>query len=424
MRDGLEQRPFVARTWWRSSAHGLLAVVVAVALGLLPTVARADSLAVQDPPDPTFGVVAGSEPTPTQVTVPHWRDTFTDPTNGVTYGANLVGAEDPRTPGAGTTTIQTEIIPINLSFDANGGEALNGSDVTQATVDSPIFNPTDWSAVSNNTGVQFQDAVMRSQFNQVGSSPFHLQLAQPTVTPNLTIEVPQDKGVIRLSHAGAPFGCVDGKWLFDHIWSALGSMHIDPTSLPIFLTNDVLIGLVQAGQPCIPSAIAMHGAGQPGNGSGAINGQGNPPVFTWIIASYDQPQLYGTRRPDVRDVNALSHELSEWADDPFGTNKVQPYAMPSPRYPPCFRALETGDAAVDASPTLDIAGNPYFQTGANAPFADGTYHFQDEVFLPWFARESPNLTSEPEGSSGHGRYTFFGDFDTNPAFHGPATACQ
>lgn len=45
------------------------------------------------------------------------------------------------------------------------------------------------------------------------------------------------------------------------------------------------------------------------------------------------------------------------------------------------------------------------------------------MLLPWFAREAPNLTSEPEVSSGSGRDTFFGDVNTDSRFHTPAKAC-
>ena len=61
-----------------------------------------------------------------------------------------------------------------------------------------------------------------------------------------------------------------------------------------------------------------------------------------------------------------------------------------------------------------MAGNTY----DGGPQADGTWHPEDEVFLPWFARESPNRTSED------GRYTFMGAANPFPGFHVPATGCS
>lgn len=407
-----------------SSTGGFIALVTVGVLMLAPDVAAADP-PVQDPPEPATTVMQGATGLPTGRTIPYWRDTYTDPTNGQTYTETLVGTQDPRTPGAGTTTIPTEIIPINLTFDADGGAALNGSDIAQATVDSPIFNGGDYTAFSNNVSVQYEDAVMRSQFNQVGSSPFHLRL-QPTILPALTLAVPADKGQLYVNSRGTRYGCVDGTWLVVHMWSSLGSSHIDPASLPILLTNDSFLGTTRGGQPCVPLALGFHWYGQPGRGTGSINGQGNATVFSSIFASYLQPSLYGARRALDKDVVVLSHEISEWANDPFPgsdlTSLVQPYVQPGRAvYGNCGSYMETGDPVDTVG--FHLPGNTYFQTGANAPYADGTYHVQDEVFLPWFARQSPNLTSEPEASSGYGRYTFFGDLNTTPAFHQPAIAC-
>jgi hypothetical protein len=46
------------------------------------------------------------------------------------------------------------------------------------------------------------------------------------------------------------------------------------------------------------------------------------------------------------------------------------------------------------------------------------------MFLPWFARQSPNTTSEPLQTGGAGRYTFFGDLDPYPGFQTFASGCS
>jgi hypothetical protein len=350
--------------------------------------------------------------------VAHWYDTFTDPTIGTTYGANVVGA-DPRQPGVGTTTIPTEIVALNFTFEPTG-QSFNASDVVDATVNSPIFQPTDWTAFSNNPHEQYLDAVIRSEFNQVGPSPYHLILAQPKII-SVHIDVPAPQGSIRISRTGHPYGCVDGRFTLNTMWNLIGSLHIDPTSLPIFLSNEVY-------PSCRRPIIAFHGFGPPpitaldNPDITSVEGQGQQSVQTWVWSQYLQPWQYGPREPGTKDVNVLGHELSEWANDPFVSNTVQPYAFPYPAstiYGPCGNYLESGDPLVLTSDS--IPGNTYFQTGINAPYADGSFHIQDEAFIPWFARESPNVTSEPEASSGHGRYSFFGDLNTDPAWHQPAT---
>jgi len=75
--------------------------------------------------------------------------------------------------------------------------------------------------------------------------------------------------------------------------------------------------------------------------------------------------------------------------------------------------LETGDP-------VDIVGfamgTNTFRQGPNpngTQSADGYYHPQDEAFLPWFMRLSPNNISEPTQtpSANIGRYTFMGDLN-------------
>ena len=82
-----------------------LVMVAANALATSPAVLAAGTppptLPIQDPVAPAFMTVGGATPLATDVTVPYWHGQFTDPTNGVTYGYNMVGNEDPRVPGAG-----------------------------------------------------------------------------------------------------------------------------------------------------------------------------------------------------------------------------------------------------------------------------------------------------------------------------------
>ncbi|MGN6333007.1 MAG: hypothetical protein ACTHOD_15375 [Motilibacteraceae bacterium] len=106
-------------------------------------------------------------------------------------------------------------------------------------------------------------------------------------------------------------------------------------------------------------------------------------------------------------------------DDPFINNTVNPWVTPTAPQYGCTSYLETGDPVVGIG--FKLPGNSYDTNSAS----DGSWHPEDEVFLPWFARQSPNTTSQPtqSKSSTIGRYTFMGDLNPYPGFREPATGC-
>jgi hypothetical protein len=125
-------------------------------------------------------------------------------------------------------------------------------------------------------------------------------------------------------------------------------------------------------------------------------------------------------------MDVFSHEISEWADDPFSTNRVGSWdAVPgSPQYG-CSNYLETGDPVGNAGFAM---GANTFRQGPNpdgTQSADGYYHPEDEVTLPWFMRLAPNLVSEPTQTptANVGRYTFMGSLDNYAGLTGPAATC-
>ncbi|HTJ76556.1 MAG TPA: hypothetical protein VL337_14465 [Acidimicrobiales bacterium] len=366
-----------------------------------------------------FGTVAGSQPRPGTSTVPTWRDTFTDPTDGRQYSVTMVGGGDPRTPGAGTTTIPADIVPLDFAFTGPTNQAFNGSEDVPAVVGSPMFQDNDYSSFSDNPHEQYLDAIERSEFDQVGPSPFHLKLA-PQVMPTLSLTVNAAHGQVLTYPSGLHYGCVDAYWLFDRIWEYIHVHQISPQSVPIFVMEYTRGGIMSKGA-CIPAYSGLHGAGNPGRGQGAygaeVEGQ------TWMISTYE-PAPIRPITPDhpytYSNIDTLGHEIAEWAHDPYGLNTVQPYQFPNVVAGPTFCAsiFETGDPVNQIE--IRLPGNTYFQ---DRPGNDGTWWLQDEVLLPWFARQSPNVTSEPEASSGAGRYTFFGDRNDDPRFHAPAKSC-
>ena len=425
-----------------SGKHGLHRAGLILALALvsiggaaLPgSAATGSGLPQADPPAPQYAVDAGAGDVGTARTVPHWHGSFTDPSNGVTYGFNMVGA-DPSTHQ--DVTIPVDVVPMNFVFEANNNYALNGSDIIGRVLGSPIFQNADWLSASSvtgaiaadgtipvlpggelsrgNTGVQYGDALMRSEFNAIGTS-YHVRLV-PILHPAVTIDVPQTQGSVFQNSRGVVYGMQAGKWRAGGFNEIAGQDGIDPTHLAMFVSNNVLVGNNRA---CC--ALGVHFATQAvGRGNGDRNAQGNQPVQTGIYAAYLTPGTFSPAfDPELQDIAVFSHEVSEWLNDPFDNNFVNLWS--SPDYTPffgCGNVLETGDPTEDV--LFAVPGNTY-DTG---PYADGSWHPQDEMFLPWFARQSPNTTSQATQTptTNGGRYTFLGNLSPYPELRGPAPAC-
>jgi hypothetical protein len=390
--------------------------------------------------------IGGANPLPTTRTVQHWFGTTLDPHNGVTYGYNMVGANPNTCSGSAcSAAVTADVIPINVVVE---GMTFSGEDVLPATLASPLFGLNDYGSTpfataagafpnapalirgpggplsQNDAGVQLQleDATMRAQFNKTGSSPYHLMLS-PVAHNAITIVVPKGKATLLQSGRGVIFADVNIQWWGTRIHNLIGSLGLDPTRLPIFLTHDVVN--FEGTNPLNCCVIGFHGTV-----TGSVSGQGNQPVQTFAWASYLSPGVYA--RPNggtdwaLQDIHPLSHEIAEWADDPFVNNTVEPWLTPTAPQYGCSGLLETGDPVVAIGFAM---GTNTYEQGPNpdgTQSADGFYHPEDEVFLPWFMRLAPNLISEPtqSPSTNIGRYTFMGDLNPFPGFRQPATGCQ
>jgi hypothetical protein len=385
----------------------------------------------------------GAGVTPTTRTVAHWWGSTLDPNNGVTYGYNMVGADPNNCSGSAcSTTIEADITPLIVNID---GLTFSGNDVLQATLNSPQFALNDYGTTPFATAgapnlprgpggvlsqtqagqlLQLEDATMRSQFNKGGSGNYHVIL-HPNVKPAVVINVPNNQGVLLQSGRGVVFADVNISWWASQIKNLESSA--DPTHLPIYLTDDVLLHIGKDVFNCC--VIGFHGTRATGYGTGSANSNGNAKVLTFAWATYLSPGIYA--RPAggtdwaLQDIHPLSHEISEWADDPFVNNTVEPWLTPTAPQYGCTGILETGDPVV----AIGFAkGTNTFQQGPNpngSQSADGYYHPEDEALLPWFMRSAPNTVSEPtqSPSTNIGRYTLMGDLNPFPGFRAPATGC-
>jgi len=390
---------------------------------------------------------------PTTRTIPHWHGQTTDPNNNVTYGYNMVGADPNNCTGAVCdVTVEVDITPIIVNA---GGRTFDGRDVVDATLASPQFSTNDYGSTpaatidtctyNNGTAIvngvdcrgaggllsqldagnplQLEDATMRAQFNQTGASPYHLRL-HPNRKPAVTINVPQNQGTLIVSGRGVVGGQVDYGWWSSQIKNL--ETKADPTHLPLYLTNNIFLYLSNIpGNCCV---IGYHGTYATGLGHGPGSGNGKQPVQTFAWSSYVQPGFYS--RPDggtdwaLQDIHAISHEIAEWADDPFVNNWVEPWLTPTAPQYGCTNVLETGDPVVGIG--FAMGTNTYFQNASpnGTSSFDGFFHPEDEALLPWFLRLPSNATgSEPNQTSAGGRYTLMGDLNPYPGFRQPATGC-
>jgi hypothetical protein len=291
---------------------------------------------------------------------------------------NIVGTDPSQ--GAATTTIPTIIVPIKVVFASNPTIPLDGTNVAPATANSPIFLTAGYTTGGTNLGVtQYGDAIQRAEFwNLPGfSANYHVLLGTPAIATTVTLNVPVGKGTLIANRIGV----VDNTF-FDTFLNGLLSSYT-PNQLPIFLTDNVFEG---AGGLVSNCCVLGYHASQ--GGAIATN-------QTWIYAAYTESGTFQGNA--ILDVQALSHEVAEWLNDPFvgafpGINLIAPATLPG-QGGACIINFETGDP-LEAPPVV-------FTKVTNAT----TYHLQDEVFLPWYLHTNPSF-------SVNGWYTFLNSFPT------------
>ena len=115
--------------------------------------------------------------------------------------------------------------------------------------------------------------------------------------------------------------------------------------------------------------LGYHGA------TSATGGNGNQQVQTFAFAAWTDAGIFP---PGWADILPMSHEISEWMNDPFVNNFVPPWQFPG--LPgSCQADLETGDP-------MEVLDNPDYPVKINGY----TSHPQTEAILPWFSREVPS----------------------------------
>jgi hypothetical protein len=279
---------------------------------------------------------------------------------GRTNPFNIVGT-DPSL-GSNTTTVPVVIVPIRFTFTSTG-RVIDGTNQAVATQNSPLFLTADYTTGATDVGVtQYGDAIQRAQFwNLPGFSQagYHVLLGTPTIAPTVSITVPVGSGT---TNAGGTLGVVLDSF-FDPQLTAMVTA-FGPNVLPIFLTDNVFESNTGTFTGCC--VLGYH----------ASEGAPIATAHTWIYAAYTRSGTFNGNV--ILDVQALSHEVSEWMNDPFvgtfllgGINLIPPAVLPG-QGGACIINFETGDP-LEAPPVV-------FTKVTNGT----TYHLQDEAFLWWY----------------------------------------
>jgi hypothetical protein len=285
----------------------------------------------------------------------------------------MVGT-NPRN-GPGTTHAQTVLVPVDLN--APSGDQFNGSSRAAETHNSPIFRYEPYSTGGTQvaTGTQYGDAIQRAEFwkdvSTTDGGDYHVLLDDPTILPTLHLDVPSDGKIVVEFTVGPghrPLLLLRLDW-----WAAVVKQitsELPGNVVPVILTKDVVLFIHNPSICCI---IGFHGT---------TSSRSNTAVW----ANYLSPKIFCC---DIEDVYPLSHEVSEWINDPYINNLVPPWFTPTAPQYGCNPYLETGDPVVGFG----------FEESTFA----GTYHMSDEAFYSWFARQRPSA-----GVNGY--YTYLNTF--------------
>ncbi len=293
-----------------------------------------------------------SDATLATVGLKHWSAQFTS--EGKTWKYTMVGTNPAK--GSKTTTIADTIVPLIMKF--SNGSTFDGTKKVSLTQNSPIYKNASFTSGTT----QYGDAIQRAEFwnfVHTTSPNYHVLVGTPTIAPAVTMTIPAaDGATAKDPSTGATIGIVDINWFDPQIQTML--LHFTANMLPIFLSNNVYLS---QGAPNLNNCCI-------GGYHNAVTNAAGLQSYIWTAEA--DPGVLGGFGDDV---NALSHELAEWYNDPFVNNVVPNWISPiAPQYG-CNNALEVGDPLVGV---------------VFSPSGFSSYHLQDEAFFSWFARQTPS----------------------------------
>jgi hypothetical protein len=282
---------------------GASASLCALAAGLISTAAVAETQQVR----PRFTVIQRSQNEAKQNTaLTQWNFKYTYNKNN--YSEIFVGTDPSK--GAVATTVPVYIIPIELSFDGFKTNPLGklkgqpkGTTVISNIVASPIFSSAlDFQEDKTDLGsTQYVDAFQKLNLWNVGGSAtgYHTLLGTPTIEKPMKLTVPANDGAIGTPIDGIKVLEANLSWLDNLINAQITKLKIPSNAFPLFIVTQTYL---TSGGCCIGGYHSVTNSGIPYG------------VSTYIVNS-------GKTVTFSQDVGALSHEISEWMDDPFTNNR-------------------------------------------------------------------------------------------------------
>ena len=338
------------------SRHAALAALLATTSSLLvaQAAAAADTLAqprftVLAPHGASYHVQGKHFPASLQT----WNGSISY--NGHTYNYTMVGTDPSSTNG--TTTVTAYIVPVIMNYTKRiyGAshhifnptvDTQNGVSIVQNIQNSPLFNNVDWNWGGTDVGTtQYNDGAQRASFwsDVTTNSSYHVLLS-PSVTTSLTISPTKAQGGAVVNNPFGGGGKV-GEMNINSFDSALQtymrghSTTITPDTVAIFVTDNIYL---TSGGCCIGGYHSANSNGQ-----------------TYMTATY---AYSGNTLVFSNDIDAFSHEIGEWYDDPKITSNS-----------PCG-TLETGD------PLEGLANYGTFTVSFNSV----TWHPQALAMMEYF----------------------------------------
>src|SRR5258708_2792281 len=224
-------------------------------------------------------------------TIPYWSSLFAY--KGLAYPFQMVGTDPGADPA--TTSVQTEIIPLNLVF--SNGTNFDGNTRVNDTLNSPLFAQASYTSGTTHYG----DAIQRAQrWKYVSDEDYHVWLDHPDVYQTVTVNVPASAGSVGLNpRTRQPEGLINLSWFDPQIQGLITRLGLSPQTLPIFLTSNTFLYIVNPSTCCF---VCYH------NALPTTNAQGKTVIQTYAWSTYNNPGIFSV---PVQHIMALSHEIPE-----------------------------------------------------------------------------------------------------------------
>lgn len=293
------------------------------------------------------------------------------------------------------TAISAPIVPVTLDLLGPDGHVATivgppltftaDTSLVKAVTSSPVYQPFTY---TSGTG-QFNDQMMRAQFwdrlHQGADDSWHVTLT-PEAKGGRRMQIPFQSWYAFVDDAGRPLAALVDINAFVGLLFPSASPVDDTTvigaaelagditthDISTFLFNNVFL---YDGDPSSCCILGFHSYdAEPGD----VKNGNRERRYVTNYASWITNGLFSR---GFGDITAISHEMSETFNDPFGDNATPWWLSRDPFSGAqlCQNNLESGDV-------LEVMSQAVFPVSMQGR----TYHPQNEALLPWFAFQSPS----------------------------------